>query len=313
MTWNIEGTVTPADLAALRTWFEDTVMAGTTGFTKQNTDGAGFNSGDTWWEVEIDAFNRAAPITQYFGLNWSSSKVAYGFDTDGNFRAAGINLLSADHYRSATLPMAVEYVWWTSTENSGALLVTRGPDTTFYWPGFRSGHNKIHAYGVNGESDRKTVVGMWISHDGFGNHWCLKGRPLDLVKNNDSSPNDPIGPLAVPFFDDPGSGSFGLDPLNKSVLYSNSWFGAGTNNEATVNPDPDTTTSYQGYQANVVNINQPDVYHWVPAGISNWHVGGYDTDNGTVTFDGTNYYWATYSNSAYQGIWFDMGTTNQLL
>ena len=313
MTWNIEATHTPADIASLRTWFEDTVMVGTNGFTKQNTDGVGGSATDTWWEVQIDAFNLASPITQYFGLNWGSNLVKYGFDTDGTARASNLFVTNLDHYTSQALSFGAEYTWWTSTENTGALLVTRGADTVFYWPGYLSGHNKIHAYGVIGESDKKTEVGMWISHDAYGLHWCMKGRPLDLNKINDNSINDPVGPICVPFFDDPGSGSYGADPSKKSVLYSNSWFGAGSNNESTSNPDPDQATQYQGYQGNVININQPDVYHWVPAGISAYYAGGYNTSSGTVTFDGTNYYWATVSNSVYQGLWFDMGTTNQTL
>ena len=63
----------------------------------------------------------------------------------------------------------------------------------------------------------------------------------------------------------------------------------------------------------MVNINQPDVYHWIPAGITAYYAGGYATNGGKVVFDGTNYYWATYSSEFYSGLWFDMGLTDQTL
>lgn len=282
-------------------------MANTTGFTNRNLTGG--TASQTWWQVEIDCFNRSTPLNQFFMLTWGTI-VEYHFDTNGDALANGTSL---DHYDSQNLATGVEYTWWVSTENPSAFLITQNSNTFMWWPGFRSGHNKIHAYGVNGEVDRKTEIGLWISHDQYGVHWMMKGRPLDLVKLNDLAINDPVGPLASPFFDDPGSSSFGVDIHSKSVIYSSSWFGAGTNNESSTNADPDSTTYYVGYQGNVVNINQPDIVHWIPAGITNYFAGGWSTNQGAVVFDGVNYYWATYSGIAYHGIWFDMGTTDQTL
>lgn len=306
MTWNAFATYTPTTVSELRAWFEDTVMVNTVGFSKQAVSGG--SASTTWWEVEIDCFNFST-LVQKFNLDWTTY-CTYSFDTNGTGHATGDIL---DHYDSRTLVVNQPYTWWVSTENSSAFLVTQGADTVFYWPGFRSGHNKIHAYGVNGDTDRQTEIGMWLSHDGFGYHWMMKGRPLDLAKINDTSTNDPVGPLASPFYDDPGSASFGTDLHKEAVLYSNSWFGAGTNHESSTNADPDNSTYYLGYQGNVVMINQPDIQHWIPASVTNYMVGGWSTNGAKVVFDGVNYYWATSAGESYHGLWFDMGTTDQTL
>ena len=146
MTWSLLNTITPtttADNHTMFTYLFDTAMQGRGGWTTAaHPDASSFKRK---YSITLPNPNRGgANDTRYYWANWSStSPTALTIYGDATYTTTPGDLCTYTTYNSTQNAYGNgvtnnygSYRFWTSDQNTGAMLVTMGKRLAFYWPGW---------------------------------------------------------------------------------------------------------------------------------------------------------------------------------